>query len=205
MPALKPTGFAGRIAWAGLVADRAAGLASRAVDRLDLDFAGPRGDAHAGLTRASCARVTAQHPKGTEIRNVRQLSVMSAEEMTVIAERLGLARLDPAWIGATLVLEGLPDLSLLPPGARLQGPDGTTLVVDMMNQPCHLPDPVIRAEAGTDPAMLFRQAARGRRGVTAWVERPGVLNLGDVLRLHVPDQPAWPHLAAARADRDPAA
>jgi hypothetical protein len=27
--------------------------------------------------------------------------------------------------------------------------------------------------------------------VTAWVEREGVLRLGEMLRLHIPDQPAW--------------
>jgi len=34
-------------------------------------------------------------------------------------------------------------------------------------------------------------AAKGRRGVTAWVEREGRLAVGDALRLHIPDQPAW--------------
>jgi hypothetical protein len=41
--------------------------------------------------------------------------------------------------------------------------------------------------------------AEGRRGVTAWVERVGVLRVGDRLRLHVPDQRPWAHLDAARA------
>ena len=34
-------------------------------------------------------------------------------------------------------------------------------------------------------------AAKGLRGVTAWVERPGCLRIGDPLRLHVPDQRPW--------------
>jgi len=44
----------------------------------------------------------------------------------------------------------------------------------------------------------FKSASQGRRGVTAWVEREGVLRLGDVMRLHIPDQPVWPHLDRAR-------
>ena len=32
----------------------------------------------------------------------------------------------------------------------------------------------------------FKAHAKGKRGVTAWVERPGELDLGDVLRLHCP-------------------
>jgi hypothetical protein len=45
---------------------------------------------------------------------------------------------------------------------------------------------------------LFKRAAEGRRGVTAWVEREGRIALGDVLRLHIPDQPVWSELARAR-------
>ena len=105
--------------------------------------------------------------------------------------------LDPALLGATLVLEGIPDFSRVPPSSRLQAPNGTTLIVDMENRPCHLP---AREIEGERPGMgrAFKPAAQGRRGVTAWVERPGRLALGDEMVLHVPDQPAWPHLAAAR-------
>ena len=35
--------------------------------------------------------------------------------------------------------------------------------------------------------------------LTAWVARPGVLRIGDSLRLHIPDQPVWPHLDSARS------
>jgi hypothetical protein len=31
-----------------------------------------------------------------------------------------------------------------------------------------------------------------------WVEREGTVALGDTLRLHIPDQPVWAHLSAAR-------
>ena len=117
--------------------------------------------------------------------------------MRALAADMGLDELDPALLGATLVIRGIPDLSHVPPSSRLQGPDGTTLVVDMENRPCHLPAREIdRDVPGAGGA--FRRAAEGRRGVTAWVERPGALALGDALALFVPDQPAWPHLAAAR-------
>ena len=93
-------------------------------------------------------------------------------------------------VGATLVVIGIPDLSHLPPSARLQGEGGATIVVDMQNRPCNLPAREIEAEA-PGHGKAFKSAAKGRRGVTAWVERPGVLTLGDRLRLHVPDQRAW--------------
>ncbi|MFM7445122.1 MAG: sulfurase, partial [Tabrizicola sp.] len=37
----------------------------------------------------------------------------------------------------------------------------------------------------------FKTAAHGKRGITAWVERPGTLRLGDMLRLHIPAQRGW--------------
>lgn len=197
MPALIPTDFTARITWLGANPDRATGLPSRPLSRMALTLAGYEGETHAGLTRPSCSRVTALHPRNTEIRNVRQLTILSAEDLAVIATNMGVAFLDPALLGASLVVEGIPDFSHVPPSARLQGPDGATLVVDMENRPCHLPAKPIDAE-GPGQGRAFRTAARGRRGVTAWVERQGVLNLGEELRLHIPDQPVWPHLASAR-------
>jgi MOSC domain-containing protein YiiM len=198
MPALKPTGFLATIRWIGRVADRDASLRAEALDEADLTFAGIAGEAHGGVTRPSCSRVTAQHPKGTEIRNVRQLSVLSAEDLDAIAAKMGVALLEPAWLGASLLIEGVPDFTHLPPSSRLQAPGGATLVADMENRPCHLPAKVIDAEApGFGKA--FRAAAAARRGVTAWVEREGTIRVGEALRLHIPDQPVWPHLAEARA------
>lgn len=197
MPALKPTGFTATVTWLGRVADRAAALSSSPVDSLELSFAGPEGEAHGGRTRPSCSRVLAQHPRNTEIANTRQLSLLSAEEMAAIAAQMGIAALRPEWLGASVVLSGLPDFTHLPPSSRLQGPDGVTLVVDMENRPCTLPARVIETLL-PGAGKAFKPAARGRRGVTAWVERPGRLRLGDTLRLHIPDQPVWRHLAEAR-------
>jgi MOSC domain-containing protein YiiM len=171
-------------------------LLAEARDALDLTFAGIAGSVHGGLTRASCSRVTAQHPRGTPIGNERQVSILSAEEMTQIAARMGLAALDPARVGASIVIEGIPDFSHVPPSARLQGPSGVTLVVDMQNRPCVLP---ARSIDTVHPGMGkgFKTAAKGRRGVTAWVQREGRIALGDLLRLHVPDQRVWAHLGAS--------
>jgi hypothetical protein len=199
MPALKPTEYTGRIAWIGRVADRASSLAAEPLSEVAVSYAGIAGEEHAGLTRPSCSRVVAQYPKGTEIRNVRQFSVLSVEELAAIAAKMGVARIDPAWVGASLVVEGIPDFSHVPPSSRLQGPDGVALVVDMENRPCHLPAKVIDAHL---PGVggRFKTAANGRRGVTAWVEREGVLRLGEMLRLHIPDQPVWSELARVRGE-----
>lgn len=197
MPALKPTRFSGRIFWLGLVRDRAARLQAEPVSSLMARFDGPEGESHGGLTRPSCSRVLAQYRRGTVIRNTRQFSILSAEELAAIAERMGLASLDPALVGATMVIEGIPDLSHLPPSSRLQSESGATLVVDMENRPCTLP---ARPIEGQHPGLgaRFKAAAAGRRGVTAWVEAEGMLALGQKVTLHIPDQPVWACLESAR-------
>lgn len=199
MPALKATEFYGEITWLGRVANREAALASEPLEFAELDWAGIAGEAHGGVNRPSCSRVIDQHPRGTEIRNVRQLSIVSAEELAQIAALMELEGiLEPSWLGASLVLSGLPDLTHLPPSSRLQAPSGATLVVDMENRPCHLPAAVIE-EAHPGFGKRFKSAGKALRGVTAWVERPGKISLGDRMRLSIPDQPVWEHLYAARA------
>ena len=88
MPALKKTDFSPRVTWLGVVHDRDRTLRSEYVEQVQAGFTGFPGESHGGLTRPSCSRVSELHPKGTEIRNVRQLSVVSAEELARIAEGL---------------------------------------------------------------------------------------------------------------------
>ncbi|KGK80645.1 sulfurase [Thalassobacter stenotrophicus] len=190
MPALKPLKLTGQIVWLGHVPDREAALASTAQDEMALSFAGPVGEDHGGLTRPSCSRVISQYPRGTEIKNTRQLSVVSAEELAQIAEAMGVDTLDPWLVGATMVVSGIPDFSHLPPSSRLQVANGATLTVDMQNRPCHLPAAEIDVPH-PGKGRAFKAAARGLRGVTAWVEREGTARVGDSVTVHVPDQRAW--------------
>lgn len=201
MAALRRSGAAARIVWIGRVADRGRGLVSMPAEALRLTFAGAEGESHGGRTRPACSRVAALHPRNTPIANTRQLSLVAREELEAIGAAMGVA-IDPAWLGANMVVEGLEDFSHLPPSARLQGPDGATLVVDMANRPCKYPAQVIEAAAPGHGAR-FLSAAKGRRGITAWVEREGVLRPGDSLALFVPDQPAWrgAPIAAPRRER----
>jgi hypothetical protein len=194
MPALIPTHVTAEIVWLGFNPDRDATLRSISAQSLQLSFAGFEGESHAGLTRPSDSRVLSQYPRGTTIRNTRQLSIVSQEDLDVIAANMGVVAVDPAWVGASLVLRGIPDFTHIPPASRLQNAQGTTLTIDMENRPCHLPAKVIDEDAN-GYGKAFKAAAYGLRGVTAWVEREGVVKLGEIMRLHIPDQPIWPHLA----------
>jgi hypothetical protein len=192
MAAMTKSDITGTVVWLGRQPVPVENLVITAepVEVMPLSFAGPEVEVHAGETRPSCSRVLALHPRGTTIRNVRQLCVVSAEEMAAVAGELGIDGFDYAWVGASVVIAGIPDFTHLPPSSRLQGPDGVTLVVDMENLPCQEPAVTIE-KARPGQGKRFKAAAKGRRGVTAWVEREGVLRLGDVLTLHVPAQRGW--------------
>ncbi|UOA26638.1 MOSC domain-containing protein [Pseudosulfitobacter sp. DSM 107133] len=203
MPALKPTSFTARITWLGRNTNPAdssvpGALRSEPLESVAATLEGFEGEVHSGFSRLSCSRVTSQHPRGTEIGNARQLSILSAEELALIAQKMGVDAIDPGLLGASMVVEGIPDFSHIPPSSRLQGPSGATLVVDMQNRPCILPGREIETDM---PGLgkLFKPAARNLRGVTAWVERAGAFSVGDTLVLHIPDQMVWAHLAEARA------
>lgn len=190
MPALIPTNITGTVTWLGLVPNRQASLQSDPLQQVTATFSGVAGESHAGPTRASCNRVISQYPLGSEIRNVRQFSILSAEELEKIASALGLETLEQQWLGASMVVSGIPDFSHLPPSSRLQVAGGATLTIDMQNRPCNLPAKVINQyAAGFGKA--FKQAAVGLRGVTGWVEQEGKIKVGDQVTLHIPEQRAW--------------
>ncbi|MBN7787380.1 MOSC domain-containing protein [Ponticoccus gilvus] len=190
-PALKPTDWTAEVTWLGVVTtmDREELLAEPCA-ALDLTFEGIAGSVHGGALREACSRVKAQYSRGTPIRNERQLSLVSEEELAQIAATLGMDHIDPARMGASMVLRGLPDFSHLPPSSRLQAPSGATLWVDMQNRPCQFPARSLSKVAG-DKAKRFKPAAAGLRGVTASVAREGRIAVGDRLTLHIPDQRPW--------------
>jgi hypothetical protein len=190
MPELMPTDHTAKIVWMGKVPQDRPDIRSRPITAAFASYAGFDDDFHAGLTRPSCVRVKSQHPQGTEIRNVRQFSILSAEELDFIARQIGVAELDPVLLGASIVVEGIADFTHIPPSSRLQADCGTTIVVDMQNGPCNLPAREIETVA-PGHGKGFKAAAMGRRGVCAWVERQGDLKVGDRLRLHIPGQRAW--------------
>jgi hypothetical protein len=161
------------------------------VDRLALGFDGIEGDYHAGLTRRSGGREP-WYPRGTEMRNERQLSIVAADELAIVAERMGIPELRPEWIGANLVLEGIPNLSMLPSASLLFFKGGVTLKVDAQNHPCRYSGRSIAENtASADPdavSLAFVKAAKRLRGLVAWVEKPGTIGLGEEISVRVPEQ-----------------
>lgn len=165
--------------------DGEADLTTVAVESVSVDYGGFIGDAHHGLTRASCVRVRQQYEQGTEIRNTRQVSLLAADELQQIADAISVESIAPEWVGANLLLGGIPKLSQLPPSTRLIFSSGASLVVDVENAPCKFPGEII-SRMHPDAGKRFAKAAVGLRGVTAWVEREGAVSLGDTVEVHLP-------------------
>jgi hypothetical protein len=160
---------------------------SRPVDALTLDFTGIPGDYHAGATRKSGSREP-WYSRGTEIRNDRQLTIVSVEELTEVAARMAIAEIAPGWIGANLALIGVPDLTLLPAGTRFFFSGGATVVAEGENMPCRVAGRSIGEHApgreGFD--LLFPKVGRGKRGLVASVERPGIIRAGETVTVRLP-------------------
>jgi MOSC domain len=180
-------GFQGRVESLLTRHSRDAGFVKAETGTIHLTLDGPEGDCHTGATRLSDSRTVALYPRNLAIRNVRQITILSVEELDDVARALAVPKIEPAWFGANMVLSGVPDLTLLPPSTRLQFPSGATLVVDLENYPCSQ----IAAAVGEhypDVKKLVVKQAMHKRGVTAWVEREGDVATGDAVTLFIPPQ-----------------
>lgn len=186
VPARKLSATAAR-----LYAARRGTFQSQPVERLEFDFGGIFDDYHSGFTRRSGGREP-WYPRGTEMRNNRQVSIVAPDELAVVARRMGLPRIEPEWIGANLLLEGIPQLSMLPSGTLLLFKGGTTLKVDGQNHPCRLAGRAIAENMDADEpeavALQFVKAAKRLRGIVAWVEKPGTVVPGEEITVRLPEQ-----------------
>lgn len=164
---------------------------TRPTEALDLGFEGIAGDFHAGTTRRSGGREP-WYGRGTEMRNERQVSIVASDELRLIAAGMKLAEVKPDWIGANLVIDGVPRLSMLPSGTLMFFAGGVTLKVDGQNHPCRLAGRAVAEnarmadhEAG---ALMFPKAAKRLRGLVAWVEKPGRIARGEAVSVRIPEQ-----------------
>jgi hypothetical protein len=160
-----------------------------AVQCLTVGFDGISDDRHGGYTRQSGGREP-WYARKTEIRNERQVSLLCPLELAKIANRLDLPRIKPEWIGGNLLIEGIANFTLLPARTCLFFAGGVTIRIDGLNVPCrasgrslasHYPE-----NAGLD--LAFVKAAKDRRGLVGWVEKPGVITVGEAVEVRIPEQ-----------------
>ena len=156
---------------------------------LTLTYEGIPGDVHSGLYRESGAREP-WYPRGTPMRNERQLSILSEEELAEVAETLTIPSLPPEWIGGNLLLAGVPAFSRLPPRSILMFPSGAAIRIDGDNGPCRFSGRSIADQVPGRPDLElgFVKAAKHKRGLVGWVEREGEVRAGDIVRIRVWEQ-----------------
>lgn len=156
---------------------------------LELTFEGIPGDRHGGFTRMSGGREP-WYPRGTEMCNERQVSLLSPQELALIAERMGLPGIEAEWIGGNILVSGIPSLTRVPPRTRLVFEGGVVVRVDGLNVPCRVAGASIAAHYperdGLD--LLFPKVAQGLRGLVGYVEKPGRIEIGETVTAHIPEQ-----------------
>ncbi len=148
------------------------------VKSINLEFSGIPGDRHFGSTMLSGAREKHAFARGTEISNYRQISIVDQAELARIAANLGIDHLAAGTIADNICTEGLPDLTALALMSRLVFPSGATIMTGGANAPCTIAGAMVESVYGS-AAQRFPKAALHLRGITGWVERPGVINTGD--------------------------
>lgn len=165
-------------------------LVSRRVSEVKVLENGFQGDKHQSWLRKADVRAK-RYPKGTMIWNSRQVSIVSEEELLLIARELGVPKIESEWLGANICLRDIPEISLLPPRTKIFIKDNSGhevgLYVTAPNKPC-----VAAGEAIEDYytglnvssshfdhlSWKFPKAANNRRGLVAVVECPGIIKEG---------------------------
>ena len=167
-----------------LIGQQADTLVTTRVRMVQVTVEGFAGDKHAGLTRPADSR-TPFYPRGTQIFNDRQVSIVSAEELAGLAASLELPEVLPEWLGANLLLSGIPDLSKLEPGARLFFSSGAVLYVTHANNPCSGPGKIFQSRFPDRDGLTaaFVNHAMHRRGLVAVVDLPGQIAQGDTVKV----------------------
>jgi MOSC domain-containing protein YiiM len=106
----------------------------------------------------------------------RQVTLVQAEHLPVIASFTGLAELRPAQIRRNVAVSGINLLALVK--LRFAIGDEVILLGTGACAPCSKMDEVVGTGAF--------QAMRGHGGITASVERGGMIRIGDVVRVLAP-------------------
>ena len=156
-------------------------------------YDGFEGDRHAGAFRG--ADVRAKHfPKGTQIWNSRQISIVSEDELEEIAEMMKVPEIKPEWLGANICVKGIPRLTLTLLGSKIFIPDcygglDVSFHITAINTPCVHPGAVIQDKYPDINGLesRFPSAAHRRRGVVAVVEHAGCIQEGSKAMFWMPD------------------
>lgn len=144
---------------------------------------------HYGLSKKAGVREK-PFAKGQIVRNDRQVSIVSVEELDRLAKRMDLDEVKSEWLGANILFQGYPELTSLPPLTLIifREKEDAAIRVYGKNLPCKGPGDVIQAHYPNKPSLatLFVESALNCRGVVGWVHRAGIINVGDEAEIILP-------------------
>lgn len=171
-----------------LVADQSDTFETRRLNEVDVEFGGIRGDRHFGMTAVADSRKP-MYKRGTEILNRRQISILSMEECEEIARNLGIEEVKPEWLGANILLSGVPNFTTIGIGSRLLFEDEAGLLCEGENLPCKHPGEMIEKynPEKVGVASAFVKAANKKRGIVCMVEKQGKIKVGDEVQILIND------------------
>jgi MOSC domain-containing protein YiiM len=143
------------------------------------------GDTHYGFTRGADAR-DPSIKRGTKVRNWRQWSAVSVEELQNIAQTMNIEKVDPWMLAANLTFSGIPNFTKLPRGTELHFEGGTILTVECENDPCMGPGREVAAANKDKTPQQFIKAAMHLRGIVGVVYRAGTIKVGEAVTVKYP-------------------
>ena len=160
------------------------GVASLPCGSIEIQLEGLVGDRHIGFAKKADGRDTGVK-RGTPVRNWRQWSAVSLEDLQIIAQRLEIAELTPELLGANIAFSGMEGFTSIPRGSTIWLPDGGILSVEEENAPCIGPGKEIAKHFVEVNASQFCKAANGLRGLVGVVFQAGKITVGDMADLRV--------------------
>jgi len=172
-------------------------LVTEAVEELVLTTEGIVGDRHYGYLRDSDTRVKHLYKKGIPVRNNRQWLGISSSEIWQMAKTLSTPDLTPELLGVNLLIDGVGDLSELPPLTHLifspfnifeAGRDEDVVLVSYCQAlPCTVAGKAL-AKPFNDASLetRFPKAALGYRGLLGWVQKGGTVRPGYTVHVMFP-------------------
>jgi hypothetical protein len=159
------------------------------VNKINCDFNGITDDYCNRLTYLSTGREKTFTPKGTPIANLRQITILSEEELKQIQSDMNISILDPMWLSPNIIIKGYDNFSALQPGTILKFSSGCILYISMQNPPCTAISDVLKEvlpETDRPNAKLFCKAALYSRGLVAIVYAEGEITVNDTVEVLIP-------------------
>lgn len=165
-------------------------LVTSEVDKLQVELGGVVGSKYYGHTKLSDTRDRTmlgdpRFLKGLEIRNWRQWSAVSQEDLIQIAINLGIPKIDPELLGANIYFSETKNFTQFPKGTLIHFPQNAILLVEAENMPCTGPGEEIAKDYNSIRPNQFVRAAMGLRGLVGVIHRPGKISVNDVAKVQI--------------------